>query len=483
MYKNMSFAEYRKEVDRHTQFKRRSIVCEFGEEVDHKLQVKVAYKLGIEPRVVAEPINLRPLEKELNAARQDIIDDVTVAAIKDLCDNGFLPEELAPKTYKKIEFGKLPQVLQAVKTLSEKRPHAQVYVSVGALASIEPIENQRNHESRYPKQLNHFDQIGQVRPKHTKFTVTVFKENGEYQYRLTDGNTRKHNLLHGYIQLLGLEFPEEVAVDLEWSESKEQAAEDSLLHDAISAAKNTTDLVNGIRRQIGLNEGILIKTINEGEGILPISFAVAQGTPYGMKSKNDWMNCAEAIQFAYPLMQTVINDFICRGKFIGKRPKGMVDWYIASLCRLYSKHGEKSIETIVDFIESLSSRNFGERTPPGPYSKRLQPIECIQDELLKYEDKDISVIHRLKKSSFTGELPRRVMPNGNSDSNIKIHMGLTLYALEASMNGKTIKENLYEEFCGNVKDLDADTLRSQAATKAEMYFDNFWNENVNTKAA
>lgn len=483
MYKNWNFDQYRKEVDKFTQSKRRSVVCRIGEEVDHRLQVKVAYKLGIEPRVVAEPINLRPLAKEFNAARQDILDEETVAALQELADHEFIPREMVPKKYEKISFADIPEVVNAVNSLNESRPHAQVYVPVGALASIDPIENQRNHEARYPKQLQHFEQIGKIRPKHTKFTVTVFKENGEYYYRLTDGNTRKHNILNGYVQLLGLDFPEKIAVDLEWACNKLQAAEDSLLHDAGPASKNTTDLVNGIRRQIGLNDGILIDKINDGDGILPISFAVSYGTPHGMRSKNDWANSGPAISFAYPVMQKVINDFICKGDAKVNRPKGMVDWNIASLCRMYIKYGETAVDTITDFVDLLSSREFGDRTTSKVYRKRLQPIEVILDELTKYSEADESAVQYYKESSVTGETPRQVMPNSNSDGNIKIYMGLTLYALEASMEGRLIKENLYEEFCENSKNKSKEVLRSQAINKVEQYFDNFWIENSIVKAA
>ena len=96
MYKNWSFDQYRKEVDKFTQTKRRTVICRIGEEVDHRLQVKVAYKIGIEPRVVAEPINLRPLAKEFNAARQDILDNETISAIRDLANHGFVAEEMVP---------------------------------------------------------------------------------------------------------------------------------------------------------------------------------------------------------------------------------------------------------------------------------------------------------------------------------------------------------------------------------------------------
>jgi|688.fasta_scaffold168000_3 hypothetical protein len=482
MYKNWSFDQYRKEVDKFTQTKRRTVICRIGEEVDHRLQVKVAYKIGIEPRVVAEPINLRPLAKEFNAARQDILDNETISAIRDLANHGFVAEEMVPHEYKKVEFGELSEVVEAVKNLSAKKPHAQVYVPVGALASIEPIENQRNHEARYPKQLHHFEQIGTIRPKHTKFTVTVFEENSKFAYRLTDGNTRKHNILNGYIQLLGLEFPDKIAVDLEWACDKEQAAEDSLLHDAGPASKNTTDLVNGIRRQIGMNDGILIDKINDGDGILPISFAISYGTPHGMRAKNDWMNSGPAISFAYPIMQTVINEYICKGEPKVNRPRGMVDWHIASLCRMYIKYGENAVDTITDFVDLLSSREFGDRTSSKVYRKRLQPLEVILDELTKYSEADESAVQYYKETSITGETPRQVMPNSNSDGNIKIYMGLTLYALEASMQGRMIKENLYEEFCENVKNKSKEVLRSQAINKVEQYFDGFWVNEVNAKA-
>jgi len=60
----MPFEDYRKQVDRYTN--RANFLLKEGEELDHRLQVKLGYRLNINPKIIANKINLRPLLKEFN---------------------------------------------------------------------------------------------------------------------------------------------------------------------------------------------------------------------------------------------------------------------------------------------------------------------------------------------------------------------------------------------------------------------------------
>ena len=95
-WKDWSFDKYRKVVDQLTAQQKGKI--KFPEddrpyEVDHRFQVKLGFNVGIDPRIISNEINLRPLLKEFNASRQHTPDQETLDAINELIDAGFLSEK------------------------------------------------------------------------------------------------------------------------------------------------------------------------------------------------------------------------------------------------------------------------------------------------------------------------------------------------------------------------------------------------------
>lgn len=474
----MTFDEYRKLVDKYTSAIRHTIPLEEGDELDHRLQVKLCWLMNIHPKVVANKINLRALPKEFNASRQAIPDEESVAALHDLIAAKLLDDTYLPSQIVEQNFLDLPQVKNALITLSLDKPHAQVYVPVGVLARIDPIENQRKHEARYPMQLDHFVDVG-VRPKHIKFIVTVWQENGEWQVRVTDGNTRKHNILNYYLHLLGIKFPDEVTVDIEFCESHEQALKDSLLHDAMGAGKTHVDITNGFRRELGLNSGILIKKIDDGTSLNNIIYTVALNSNFAMRTKTDITAGPRALNEYYMDVLYVVNRFVALGKPMIRKPNNINDWHIAAAVMMWKKYGEDAAESISEMFEyirmgyDVGFRNY------GVFSNVQQPLGVIHDELHKFNYRDITQISSLKQKTTTGKLPRRIMDNSNNDGNVGIYVGLLLHAMTCSMNNKQINEDLYLEFLSDVttySDSEEDTLRARSALVVENYFNAFWTE-------
>lgn len=473
----MTFEDYRKEVDKRTASSRASFVIKDGEELDHRLQVKLCHRLNINPKIVANKINLRPLAKEFNASRQDIPDAESVNALNDLIAAKLLDESFLPPTIKKVDFFGLPQVKEAISNLSADRPHAQVYVPVGALVSIDPIENQRKHESRYHRQLEHFE-CTSIRPKHTKFTAVVWKENKKYCGRLIDGNTRKHNILNQFLHLMGIKFPAEIAVDIELAENHDQALKDSLLHDAMGAGKNHIDLSNGIRREHGLLDGILIKKIDDGTSLTNIIYTASLNTQYAMRNKADMSAAYKAFPAYYMDVLSVVNRFVALGEARINKPEGVNDWHIAAAVMMWRKYGEKATDAINEMFEYIRvGYELGDRSY-GVFEEQMQPIGVIYDELYKFNYKDLGTIEYVKSKTVLGKLPRRIMENSNSDGNVAIYTGLLLYGMVCSMNKKKINEDLYREFLPDVKkytESDEATLRARSVNVVEAFFNEFWN--------
>ena len=473
-YNSMPFEEYRKQVDKHTN--RGNFVLKEGEELDHRLQAKLGYRLNINPKIIANKINLRPLLKEFNASRQDIPDVESVNALNDLIAAKLLDDSFLPPKIEKIDFFSLPQVKEAISKLSIDRPHAQVYVPIGALASIEPIENQRKHESRYHRQLEHFE-CTSIRPKHTKFTAVVWKEVNKFCGRLNDGNTRKHNILNYFLHLMGIEFPKEITVDLEYAENHEQALRDSLLHDAMGAGKSHTDLSNGIRREHGLLDGILIKKIDDGTSLNNIIYTASLNTEYAMRNKADMSAAYRAFPAYYMDVLTVVNRFVAMNTPRINKPEGVNDWHVAAAVMMWRKYGEQASDAINEMFEYIRvGHELGDRDY-GVFADQMQPIGVIYDELYKFNYKDLSSIEYVKTKTVLRTLPRRVMENSNSDGNVAIYTGLLLYGMICSMNKKKINEDLYLEFLPDVKkytEKDESTLRARSVNVVESFFNEFW---------
>lgn len=473
----MPFEEYRKQVDRHTASSRPSFIIKDGDELDHRLQVKLAHRLNINPKTVANKINLRVLKKEFNASRQDIPDAESVNALNDLIEAKFLDASYLPPKIKKVNFFELPQVKEAVSNLSEDCPHAQVYVPVDSLGSISPIENQRKHESRYSSQLKHFE-CTNIRPKHTKFTVVVWRQGKKIFGRLTDGNTRKHNILNHFLHLMGIKFPEQIAIDLEFAESHEQALKDSLLHDAMGAGKNHVDLSNGIRREHGLLDGILIKKIDDGTSLTNIIYTASLNTQYAMRNKADMSAAYKAFPAYYVDVLNVVNRFVALGEPRINKPEGVNDWHIAAAVMMWRKYGEEAAEAINEMFEYIRvGHELGDREY-DVFTDQMQPIGVIYDELYKFNYKDLAEVEYVKSKTILKKLPRRVMENSNSDGNVGIYTGLLLYGMISSMKKKHINEDLYLEFLPDIKqykEKDEATLRARSVNFIEAFFNDFWN--------
>lgn len=476
-YSSMPFEEYRKLVDKYTATARSNFTIKDGEELDHRLQVKLCHRLNINPKTAANKINLRPLGKEFNASRQDTPDAESVSALNDLVEAKLLDKSFLLPKIEKVDFFSLPQVKSAISKLSVEFPHAQVYVPVGALFSIDPIENQRKHEARYPHQLNHFE-CTKIRPKHTKFTAVVWKEKNKFCGRLTDGNTRKYNIQNHFLHLMGIKFPEMVAVDIEFAEDHEQAKSDSLLHDAMGAGKNHVDLTNGIRREKKLLDGILIKKIDDGTSLTNIIYTASLNTQYAMRNKADMSAAYNAFPAYYMDVLSVVNRFVALGVPRINKPEGVNDWHIAAAVMMWRKYGEKAADAINEMFEYIRvGHELGDREY-GVFDDQMQPIGVIHDELYKFNYKDLNAIEYVKSKTVLGKLPRRVMENSNSDGNVAIYTGLLLYSMTCSMNKKKINEDLYLEFLPDVKtytDSDESTLRARAVNEVEAYFNDFWN--------
>jgi len=475
-YSAMPFEDYRKLVDRHTASARHAFVIKDGDELDHRLQVKLAHRLNINPKVAANKINLRVLKKEFNASRQDKPDVESVNALNDLIEAKLLDASYLPPKIKTVNFFDLPQVKEAVSNLSEDRPHAQVYVPVDSLASVSPIENQRKHESRYSQQLEHFE-CTSIRPKHTKFTVVVWKQGKKFFGRLTDGNTRKHNILNHFLHLMGIQFPEEIAVDIEFAESHEQALKDSLLHDAMGAGKNHVDLSNGIRREHGLLDGILVKKIDDGTSLTNIIYTSSLNTQFAMRNKADMSAAYRAFPAYYLDVLTVVNRFVALGEPRINKPEGVNDWHIAAAVMMWRKYGEQASDAINEMFEYIRvGHELGDREY-GVFADQMQPIGVIYDELYKFNYKDLAEVEYVKSKTILKTLPRRVMENSNSDGNVAIYTGLLLYGMICSMNKKKINEDLYLEFLPDVKkytEKDEPTLRARSVNVVESFFNEFW---------
>ena len=473
----MPFEDYRKLVDKHTASARYAFVIKDGEELDHRLQVKLAHRLNINPKTVATKNNLRVLKKEFNASRQDIPDTESVNALNDLIEAKLLDESYLPRKIKKIDFFSLPQVKEAISNLSIERPHAQVYVPIDALASIDPIENQRKHESRYHRQLEHFE-CTSIRPKHTKFTVVVWKDGKKICGRLNDGNTRKHNILNHFLHLMGIQFPEEIAVDIEFAENQEQALKDSLLHDAMGAGKSHVDLSNGIRREHGLLDGILIKKIDDGTSLTNIIYTSSLNTKFAMRNKADMSAAYRAFPAYYMDVLTVVNRFVALGEQRINKPEGVNDWHIAAAVMMWRKYGEKAADAINERFEYIRvGHELGDRDY-GVFADQMQPIGVIYDELYKFNYKDLAEVEYVKSKTILKTLPRRVMENSNSDGNVAIYTGLLLYGMISSMNKKQINEDLYLEFLPDVStytEKEEATLRARSVNIVEAFFNEFWN--------
>jgi hypothetical protein len=478
-WKDWSFDRYRKTVDQLTAQHKGKI--KFPEddrpyEIDHRLQVKLGFNIGVDPRVIANEINLRPLLKEFNASRQHTPDLETLDALNELIDAGFLSEKFRPKKCNPVAYSKVPEIQKVLETLTEDNPIGQVHVIAGVLATIPPIRVQREHETRYGKQLHHFEEVG-IRPQHRRFTVSAFKDkNGEWQLRLSDGNTRKHNIIHDYFMFFGLTFPEKVTLDIMWAPSEEEADKDSELLDALGAGKTITDLVQGGRRKQGFLGGIIIEKLNRAKGWLNIAHTTFHGTNNQMDGKEDIDGFLNSLDKFYSPFQFIVNDLIAGGKAGVNTPSGFQDNVIAAMMRMYIKHGDACLNTLQMFVERRKNHTFGERDLEYPILHvATQAIHVMLDEIEKFDDGDINDIEYYKSHSVTGNLPRRILPNSNSDSNFKIIAGLLCYGMEASMREKFIDENLYKEFLGNYStNKDENELRALAKNKVEDYFDTFW---------
>lgn len=480
-WKDWSFDRYRKEVDSLTSMYRGQI--EFPDdgrsyEVDHRLQVRLAFNLGIDPRIVANPINLRALIKEFNASRQDTPDLETIAAIGDLIEAGFLTEKFRPKVIKPIQYCDSPSVLSVLENLSEENPIGQAQIDVGVLASIPPVANQRLHEERYGSLLNHFANKGEVRPPHRRFTATAWKdEDGVWFLRLQDGNTRKHLILHDYLMFVGINFPDQVTLDITFCRNEEEANADADLLDASGSAKSMTDLVNGVRRKNGALGGIIIKRLNSGKSWMAVAYSAYHGTNKQLKNKDDIEGLNRCMDEFVPAFTFIANDIIANNLNIVNTPTGFQDNVIGAIMRFYLKYGDKGIPTLRVFAERRKNHQFGERDTDSPtLNKETQAIHAILDEIEKFDDGNVNQVKYYQSKSVTGKLPRRILPNTGSDSNFKIIAGLLCYAMECSMNGKFVDENLYREFLGDYPaGKDVDELRALAKHKVEDYFDDFWN--------
>jgi hypothetical protein len=479
-WKDWSFERYRKEVDSLTSAHKGKV--EFPDdgriyEVDHRLQVRLAFNIGVDPRVVANPINLRALIKEFNASRQDTPDQETIAAINQLIDTEFLSEKFRPKVFKEISYYNCPSVIAVLENLSEETPIGQAQIDIGVLASIPPIANQRLHEDRYGSVLNHFAEIGKVRPPHRRFTATAWKDSdGVWRVSLLDGNTRKHIILNDYLMFVGVDFPNTVTLDITFSQNEEEANADANLLDASGASKSVTDLVNGARRMNDALGGIIVSRLNRGKSWMNVGFTTYHGTNKQFKNKEDIEGLIGVINDFYPAFTFVANDIIANNREIVNTPAGFQDNVIAAIMRFYLKYGESGVSTLRNFVERRKNHQFGERDIDSPkLHQETQAIHAILDEIEKFDDGDVNEVRYYQSKSVTGKLPRRILPNTGSDSNFKIIAGLLCYAMECSMNGKLINENLYREFLGNYpEDKDENELRALAKHKVEDYFDAFW---------
>lgn len=478
-WKDWSFDKYRKVVDQLTAQQKGKI--KFPEddrpyEVDHRFQVKLGFNVGIDPRIISNEINLRPLLKEFNASRQHTPDQETLDAINELIDAGFLSEKCRPRKFDPIHYSKVKEINNVLKNLSEDNPITQVTIGVSVLASIPPIRVQREHETRYGKQLQHFEEVG-VRPQHRRFTASAFKNaKGEWQLRLTDGNTRKHNILNDYLMFFGINFPEKVTLDIMFAASEEEADKDSELLDALGAGKTLTDVIQGGRRKQGFLGGIIIQKLNRAKGWINIAHTSFHGTERQLENKEDIDGFLFSLDKFYSPFQFIVNDLIAGGKEGVNTPSGFQDNVIAAMMRMYLKYGDESVKILQTFVERRKNHVFGERDTDSPIlHKETQAIHTILDEIEKFDDGDINDINYYKNRSVTGNLPRRILPNTNSDSNFKIIAGLLCYGVEKSMKGEFIEENLYEEFLGKYsKSKDENELRALAKHKVEDYFDSFW---------
>lgn len=480
-WKDWSFDRYRKEVDRLTMPHKGKIVFPNDDgiyEVDHRLQVKLAFNIGIDPRIVANPINLRYLQKDFNASRQDTPDRETIAAINQLIDKGFLTDNFRPKTYTKIEYKNHESINYALKDLSVDNPIAQAHIELGVLSSIPAIESQRLHETRYGKQLLHFVKHGSIRPQHRRFTAHAWPNpDGTWELRLGDGNTRKENILQDYLMFYNLEFPPIVTLDIMFAENEEQANKDALLLDAAGASKSAVDIQNGYRRMKNLLGGINVERLNNGKGWMNIVHAVYHGTPYQLQNKEDIGGFCDVLEEFTEYLRCVVNDFITDGRPVTNTPAGFQELVIAAMIRFKKKYGVDGDETLHVFTERRKNHSFGDRDSMSPALFAItQPISVILDEITKYSETNVNEIQKLRTASVTGFLPRRILPNTSSDANFKIIAGLITYALEASMNRKVLNEDLYKEFIGEYSsDLEPEEIRALAINKVEDYFDDFWN--------